>query len=448
MSFEIKGLLEKRATLIRECRGVSEKAEAENRNLNTEEQAADKKLNDEIDDLTSRVERLKRIEEAEKLLGTPANEAFRQGSTGEEKPITAKEQDLAFRGWALRSTRRPPSTAMVAAMERCKAPAINEVGIFGLCGLGYGEFRQSILRDIEHRANMNLTDATGGYTVPEGFVYNLEKALLLFGGPRQCAEVFKTTSGNDMPWPTANDTGNVGALLAEETTIGSSVAPTIAVRTFKAYKMSSTPILISTELLQDTAFDLGSEIAMMLGERIGRCEAAYYTTGTGSSQPQGCITGSTAATLSTGVATTASATAIAADEIIDLFHSVDPAYRDGPGVRFMFHDNIARYLRKLKDGDGNYLWNPGLSTALPDTLLGKRIQINQGMASAVTANLKTVQFGDYSKFKIRDVAEIRLLRLIERYADLDQVGFIAFHRTDSAVLDAGTKPLKHLVQHA
>jgi HK97 family phage major capsid protein len=448
MSFEIKGLKERYGKLIKECRAISEKAEKEDRNLNAEEVAADKKLNDDVDDVRSRIERLERIEESEKLIGTPADESRRTGNDGTETAITPEERDLAFRYWALRGSKRVPSPAMKAAAERCNAPLENEIGILGYNGFGYGDFRSQFLRGREQRADMTLTAAVGGYTVPQGFVYNLELALLAYGGVRQCADVFRTATGNDTPWPTCNDTGNKGALLAEDTTISTSVNPTIGVRTFKAYKMSSTPILISFELLQDTAFDLGSQIGAMLGERIGRCEADYYTTGTGSSQPQGCIAGSTAATLSTGVATTASATAIAADELIDLFHSIDPAYREGPNVRFAFNDAIARYLRKLKDGDGNYLWTPGLTAGVSDTLLGKRVQINQSMASTITAGDKTVQFGDFGKFKIRDVAEVRLVRLVERYADLDMVGFIAFHRTDSAVLDAGTHPLKHLVQHA
>ena len=83
---------------------------------------------------------------------------------------------------------------------------------------------------------------------------------------------------------------------------------------------------------------------------------------------------------------------------------------------------------------------------VPDRLMGRPVTITQSMDSAVSGTYTTVLCGDFSKFKIRDVAEVRLVKLVERYADLDQVAFIAFHRTDSAVLDAGTHPIKYLLQ--
>ena len=292
----------------------------------------------------------------------------------------------------------------------------------------------------EGRAGMSTTDNVGGYTIPTGFVNNFEIALLAFGGPRQVADVIRTDSGNDLPWPTANDTGNTGVLLAEETTIGTTVNPTVSIKTFYAYKMSSKLIQISPELLQDSAFDMAAEIGRMLGERIGRCECTYYTTGTGSSQPSGCVTGATAGN------TTASATAITADEIIDLIHTIDASYRQG--AAFMMHDTVLSYIRKLKDGNGVYLWQPGMTFGKPDMIFGYPVYINTAMSSTITATDKTMMFGQWSKFKIRDVAQIRLRRLVERYADTDQEGFVAFHRTDSGLLDAGTHPLKYLLQHA
>ena len=114
----------------------------------------------------------------------------------------------------------------------------------------------------------------------------------------------------------------------------------------------------------------------------------------------------------------------------------------------MMHDFIVRYLRKLKDGDGQYIWQPGITTGVGDRLFGYPVVINLAMASTITAGDKTVVFGQLKKFKIRDVAEVRLRRLVERYADTDQEGFVAFHRTDSGLLDAGTHPVKHLLQHA
>jgi HK97 family phage major capsid protein len=293
-------------------------------------------------------------------------------------------------------------------------------------------------RSLAEARNMSLTVGAGGYTIPVGFVRNLELALLAFGGVRQVAEILRTDGYAAMPWPTADDTGNKGALLAEATTIGSSVDPTISEVVFNAYKFSSKLVKVSAELLQDSAFNLADILGSMLGERIGRIENDYQTTGSGNDQPNGIVTAA-----ATGV-TTASATAIAADELIDLVHSVDPAYR--PGAAFMMHDSVIKALRKLKDGEGRYLWVSGLATGMADSLLGYPIVPNQSMASSIAHLAKTVLFGQFSKYKIREVATIRLRRLVERYADTDEEGFVAFTRMDSDLLDAGTHPVKLLVQ--
>jgi HK97 family phage major capsid protein len=147
--------------------------------------------------------------------------------------------------------------------------------------------------------------------------------------------------------------------------------------------------------------------------------------------------------------TAANASSIVAADLIDLFHGVDPAYRNGPKVAFMMNDSTLKAIRKLKDdsggaGVGNFLWMAGLSAGIPDTILGKPYFVNQDMASIATTN-KTVLFGDFSKYLIRNVREITMLRLVERYADFHQVGFLAFSRHDGRILDAGTDPLKVLV---
>ena len=149
----------------------------------------------------------------------------------------------------------------------------------------------------------------------------------------------------------------------------------------------------------------------------------------------------TAATL--GV-TAASAAAITGDELINLYHSVDPAYRAGAG--WVMHDNVVLYVRKLKDGDNQYLWQPGLQAGVPDRLLTAPVTVCQEMASTVEASAKTVLFGQLSKYKVRDVGTLRLKRLVERYAEYDVEGFVALSRHDGELLDAGTHPVKYLQQ--
>lgn len=292
--------------------------------------------------------------------------------------------------------------------------------------------------DIESRAMSVGTASGGGYTVPQGFISQLERKLLAFDGPRQVATVFRTESGNQMLMPTVDDTSNTGALLAEAGSIGSSTDPTFGQKAFDAYKYSSKPILVSEELLADSAFGMGQIIPDLLGERLGRILGAQHTTGTGSSQPNGIVTASALGK------TTAGASAITTDEIIDLVHSIDPAYRGGGQVGFMMNDGIIVAIRKLKDTTNQYLWQPGLQAGVPDRLYGYPIAINQNMQATVATATKTMLFGDFSKFWIRDSGVLRLYRLEELYRANDQVGFIAFMRSDSECVQ--TAAIKHMLQ--
>jgi HK97 family phage major capsid protein len=168
-------------------------------------------------------------------------------------------------------------------------------------------------------------------------------------------------------------------------------------------------------------------------------QAPYLVTGTGSSQPGGIVTGS-------GAGITAALTnAIASDEIISLYHAVNPAYRTDPSFGWVMNDSTLAAVRKLKDGQDNYLWKrpENFVEGAPETLLGKPIVIDLSMPSIATGQ-KPIVVGPLKKFKIRDVGTVRLKRMEERYGEYDQVGFIAFMRTDSKVLNAGTGPLKRL----
>ncbi len=300
-------------------------------------------------------------------------------------------------------------------------------------------------RLMESRALSSQLGTAGAYTEPEGFMPSFEQALLQFGGIRDSADIMRTANGNPLPWPTSNDTSNKGALLGENTAVATNVDPTFGIVLWNAYKFTSKMILVPVELMEDSAFDLPTIIGAMCGERIGRSQSDYFTTGTGASQPTGIVTAATV-----GV-TTASATAIKYDELVDLVHSVDPAYRTSPSVGFMFHDLILSYLSKLKDGQGRPIWDNSQQGSLGASTIkvgGReyKFTINQSMDSTVATTKKTVLFGDFSKYKIRDVASVRLRRLVERYADSDQEGFVAFARADGNLLDAGTHPVSVLKQ--
>jgi HK97 family phage major capsid protein len=305
--------------------------------------------------------------------------------------------------------------------------------------------KRKAMTQAEARALSSLTGSAGGDTIPTGFQPSFELAMLQFGGIRNVADILRTATGNPLPWPTGNDSSNKGVMLGENTAVATNTDPTFGLVMWNAYKFTSKMILVPVELLEDSAFDLPSIIGAMCGERIGRIQADYFTTGTGAAQPKGIVTAATVGK------TTASATAIKYAELVDLVHSVDPAYRGGSKVGFMFHDLILAYLSKLTDGNGKPIWdnsNQGNLGANTITIAGRQypFTINQSMASTVATGNKTVLFGDFSKYKIRDVASVRLRRLVERYADSDQEGFVAFARADGNLLDAGTHPVSVLAQ--
>ena len=114
----------------------------------------------------------------------------------------------------------------------------------------------------------------------------------------------------------------------------------------------------------------------------------------------------------------------------------------------MMHDNVVAAIRKLKTSDLQYIWQPGLDSSTPDRILGGLVTVNQDMDGTIGAASKVVLYGDFTKYKVRDVASLRLVRLDERFADSDQVGFIAFSWNDGQLLDAGTDLVKHLIMAA
>ena len=266
--------------------------------------------------------------------------------------------------------------------------------------------------------------------------------MKFYGGAEAGAFVLNDTTGANLVWPTNDDTSNTGRLVAEnvqhtETDI------TFGQKTLSNYTFSSDIVLASVQLLQDSGVDVESLIAKKLGQRIGRAQNTYFTTGTGSSQPQGYITGSAA-----GV-TAANTNSITYNDIVDLVHSVDPAYRQSGRCQFKFNDSILKAIRKLRDdsggaGLGRPIWEPSVQVGVATSLLGYGYTVNNDMATSATG-AKTVCFGDFDTgFVVRHVSGGRLLRLAERYADYLQVGFLGFDRADSIVQDSGA--LKLLTQ--
>ena len=203
----------------------------------------------------------------------------------------------------------------------------------------------------EERALSVGVSTAGGYTVPEGFWPEMESALLSHGGMRRAGtKKIRTATGQDLPIPTDDDTSNSGAILSENTQV-STQDVTFGIVTLGSYMYTSKLVLVSIQLLQDSFFDLNGFLGEKLGTRIARATNAHFSTGTGTGQPSGIITGATSGK------TAASATAVTFDELIDLKHSVDPDYR-AQNPQWMFNDTTLRDIKKLKNGSGDYLWQP------------------------------------------------------------------------------------------
>lgn len=296
-------------------------------------------------------------------------------------------------------------------------------------------------------AQGTVPDTAGGYTVGQdnSFMAQIEDAMKAYGGMMETAYVFSTAGGQPLPIPTDNDTTNSGTIIGENPTSAATQDITFGSVTFNGYTFTSKLVLVSNQLLQDSAFDLNGFLAGKLGTRIARAVNTYTTTGTGASQPTGAITGATLGYTAGGSTSSGETTAILSDDLIELEHSVDPAYRRNS--RFMMADASLKTIKKLKDGQGRPLWLAGLAVKEPDTINSYPYVINQDMA-VPAASAKTILFGDFSKYYIRRIVGTQMLRLTERYAELNQVGFIAFQRWDGQLVDAGTHPLKYLQQSA
>lgn len=307
----------------------------------------------------------------------------------------------------------------------------------GLSGMKPEE--RSILQT--RAAQSTAEDSLGGYIVPEGFYSSIVDAMLQFGGIRRSrATVVRTASGNPLPIPTVNDTSNKGRLLAENAAI-TNTGVTFGQVTLNAYTYSSDYVLVSRQLLQDSAFPLQPFIAKKLGERIGRITNEHFTTGDGAAKPKGISVGLTVG--KTGA--TGQTTSVIYDDLVDLEHSVDADYRGN--AQWMMADSSVKVMKKLKDGEGRPLWVPGIAVREPDSILGYGYVVNNDMA-AMAASAVSIVFGDLSSYYVRDVQDIILLRLDERYADNLQVAFLAFSRHDGKLVDAGTHPIKSYVNSA
>lgn len=287
----------------------------------------------------------------------------------------------------------------------------------------------------EIRATMSTTTGSeGGLTVQAEVANRVIDALKAFGGMRAVSEVIRTAMGSDMSWPGSDGTAEVGEIIAQNAT-ATAADPSFTSVSVVTYKFSSKIVAVPFELLQDSQIDVAAFVEKRLVQRIGRITNQMFTTGTGTSQPRGVVTG--AGLGKTG--TTGQTTSVIFDDLMDLVHSVDPAYRAAPNVGFMMADSSLKVVRKLKDSQGRPIFLPGydgLGGAIGDRLFGYPVTINQDVA-VMAANAKSILFGDFGQYLIRDVMAPTLFRFEDSaYAKLGQIGFLMWHRAGGNLLDA------------
>lgn len=297
----------------------------------------------------------------------------------------------------------------------------------------------------EARAQTTSTPSAGGYTVPTELSNQIIKSMKAWGPmyDEDICTVMNTTGGNPIDIPTIDDTSVPVAKHTEAGTVtddGGSDA-TFGKKTLNAYAYDTEWVKFSWELAQDSIFNFETLLGDLLGQRLGRRANTELTTGDGTDDPNGIVTASTLGKTST------SGTAITYDEIIDLVHSVDPAYRQSPKVRFMFNDSTLGAVRKLKDAENRYIWSAGdVQNGVPGSILGYRYSINQAMASipSAAAAAKVMLFGDFGKYFVRKVGGIVMFVARERFAP--DIGLLGLIRLDGELGD--TAAVKHLITAA
>jgi len=285
------------------------------------------------------------------------------------------------------------------------------------------------------RAAMSTTTGSeGGYTVAPEFSTTLIQAMKAAFAVRSVATQFQTATGAQLPFPTADATSEEGEIVGQNAAVAKQDT-SFGLVSLDVYKYSSKSIALPFELIQDSFFNIESYIQNLLQLRLGRIQNRHHTLGTGTGQPRGLVPAAGAGK----VGATGQTVTITYDDLVDLEHSVDPYYR--PAGKWMMNDDTLRILRKVKDPQGRPIFVPGYETGnaggAPDRLLGREIVINQHM-SVMAANAKSVLFGDFSKYMVRDVMDFTLFRMTDsKYTENGQVGFLAFCRSGANLIDVG-----------
>ncbi len=277
-------------------------------------------------------------------------------------------------------------------------------------------------RDMrDFRADMVVgVDADGGYIVPESYQKTVLEKLSNMGRTREISNVIVTQSTLNIPIegdaPTFAWIAEGGAYGETKSTFGQGV--------IAAYKLGGI-IKVSEELLQDNMINFDQYMAGQIAKGIDYAESPAFAVGTGTNQPTGYATDGVVTVGASS--TTAAVAAVTADELIDIYYDLAEEYRAGATWRMT--DKTEKAVRKLKDGDGNYLYAPGLTEGERPTLLGRPIVIDNAMPEMGTGNIFIV-IGNFNYYQIGDRGGMSIQRLDELYAANGFIGFKVTKRVD------------------
>lgn len=401
MSDIAKRLLEERANTWEQAKALLDHAAEEKRDLTSEEEVSYQKMTGDLETLRAKADKYVEDERNAKAAEESLRSLISQRPERSNKPEGDDELRKFFAGEAKTYDARP--------------------------------------LDSEVRDLSKGTATAGGNTVPTSMYSQIwehlrENATLLAGG----ATVINTSSGENIDVPITTSFG-AAAAVAEAGALAES-DPAFGKRTLGAYKFGQL-VQISSELTQDSAFNLEGFLARVVGQNVGNAFGAKLITGAGSTEPTGITTSSTLGV--TGATSVAGVPTL--DNLIDLYYSVIAPYRNKSAAQWLMKDSTAAVIRKFREGagTGQYLWQPSIVAGQPDLLLSKPVLTDPNVA-ATAIGAKSVLFGDLSSYAVRIVAGIRFERSDDYSFNTDQTTFRAIIRGDGLLIDQ-TGAVKHFI---
>lgn len=291
------------------------------------------------------------------------------------------------------------------------------------------------LRDLQmvdpddRKALSVANEQAAGYLAPIDYIREIIKATLEFSPMRELARV-RPTSSKSIQVP--KRTGNFGAVwVAEQATRSETTGLTYGIEEIPNHELYAL-VDISEQMLEDSAFDLEGELQLEFSEQFGIAEGTAFVTGNGSGKPQGILDNAAVGSTNSGSAATIADTDGQANGLIDLYHAIKTAY--ARNATWVLNRTVLGSVRKLKDGNNNYIWQPGLASLRPATILDQPYVEMTDMPNEA-ANAFPIAFGDFRRgYTIVDRVQMSVLRDPFTQATSGNIRFVARRRVGGQVV--------------